>query len=119
MIRVAYRGRLKRIAWLAEDSGRFLGQEYYDSLNAPERAKFVARFHRLGEFGQITNPDQLRNEGNDIWCIKASAHRLPCFFDGRDVLVTHGFRTRSTKMPAGEKDRALRMMGTYFAERGA
>jgi hypothetical protein len=113
MLRVAHAGKLGRVLWLADRSGDFLGQEYYNGLDRVDRAKFRARFERLTEFGRITNQEHFNNEEDGIWCFKASAHRLACFLDQSDAIVTHGFRKQSQKMPPTQKARAVRLREYY------
>jgi phage-related protein len=117
MLRLAYGGSIKRIQWLADHAGSFLGQEYYDALDTGYRANFMAKFKRMGDIGSITNKQQCRNEGDGVWCLKASVHRLVFFSYGANVIITHGFRKQSEKMPQGEKDRALRMRAEYLDSR--
>lgn len=117
VIDVVYRGREKRVVWTADDSGRMHGKDYYENLGYKERAKFVARFERLGNEGEIRNEEQFRHEDAGIYAIKIPRHRLLCFFDLRDVVITHGFKKQKDKLPRKELTKAQRIRSSYYASK--
>jgi DNA repair protein RadC len=42
-------------------------------------------------------------------------HRFPCVFHGRDVVITHGYKKESQKMPRAEFERAAGIRAAYLA----
>lgn len=93
-MRVAYRGERKTIVWAESRSG-ILGLEYFDNLSGADQRKIDALFQRMGDAGQIRNTEQFRKEEGEVWAFKSFQHRLYCFFDGRDIVITHGVRKKA------------------------
>jgi hypothetical protein len=83
--------------WVAGDSDRFHAQDYFDHLTAPEKAKFTALFERMARDGRIVNEELFRRESGNIHCFKRGQHRLACFREGTDLLLTNGFRKKRDK----------------------
>lgn len=98
----------------AQDGRRFRGKKYLDGLPDRERAKVEALLERMGDRGEIRNVEHFRNEGDGIYCFKRYQQRLPCFFDGRDVVITHGFTKKQDALSAGELARAKRIREDYL-----
>jgi len=119
VIEVVYRGREKRVVWTSDDSGRMHGKSYYEKLDHKERAKFRARFEHLGNKGEIRNEEQFRHEVDGIYAIKIPRHRLLCFFDLRDVVITHGLKKQKDKLHRKELDKARRIRSSYYGARPA
>ena len=119
VIKVVYRGREKRVVWTPDDSGRTHGKDYYEKLDYKERAKFQARFERLGNEGEIRNEEQFRHEQDGIYAIKIPRHRLLCFLDLRDVVITHGFKKQKDKLPRKELEKAQRIRSSYFGAKSS
>jgi len=68
----------------------------------------------MAEVGYITNDQHFRSEGEDIFCFKPHGHRFACFFDGPNVVVTHGFKKQHQKMPPNERARARTIRRAYL-----
>ena len=83
-----------------------MAHEYFQGLPKPEKARAEVLFQRMADLGSIHNIEHFRNEGDGIYCFKPGRHRFPCFFHGTDVVVTHGFKKQSPKMPPHELERA-------------
>jgi hypothetical protein len=115
---LAYAGQVKTVIWAADASGRRHGQEYFDDLPDKERAKIEALLHWMGDRGEIRNKEKFRPEGDGVFCFKSGLHRLPCFFDGKNVVITHGFHKRHPKMPSEERVRAVRIRAVYVMRGG-
>jgi hypothetical protein len=85
------------LAWVAGSSGRFRGREYFDELNANEKAKFDALFRRMAATGTIRNEELFRKESDQIYCFKRGPHRLVCFREGKTLMLVHGFCKKSNR----------------------
>ncbi len=94
-------GENANLAWVAGSSGRFRGKEYFEKLNAKEKARFDALFNRMAATGSIKNDLLFRKESDEIYCFKRGQHRLACYRVGRTLMLVHGFRKKS--------DRGLRL----------
>lgn len=71
-------------------------------------------FFLLGDIGKIFNEEKFRNEGDQIYAIKASADRFLCFFfDGSKLIITNAYEKKTAKMPQKEKQRALKAKADY------
>jgi mRNA-degrading endonuclease RelE of RelBE toxin-antitoxin system len=88
-------GSARRLVWGADESGTFRAKQHYESLDASDQAKFVPWFQRMAETGRITNTEKFRQEGKNLYAFKIFKQRLICFFDGRDVVLIHGFTKKA------------------------
>jgi hypothetical protein len=110
---IAYRGTRKTIVWARDESGRLHGKEYFDRLPQADRAKMEALLHRMGDHGEIRNTEQFRHEENKLYCFKRFKRRLMCFFDGSDVVITHGFDKKRDKLDRKQLARGDRIRSNY------
>jgi phage-related protein len=97
-------------------------RDFVEALNDGERAKIDALFRRLGDNGWITNVEKFKKiEGTSpaLYELKAFQIRMPCFFMGRRVVVTHGFKKKKDKMPTSELVRANRIRNEHTSREGA
>ncbi len=85
------------LTWVAGSSGRFRGKEYFEKLNAKEKARFDALFKRMAATGSIKNDLLFRKESDEIYCFKRGQHRLACYRVGKTLMLVHGFRKKSDK----------------------
>ena len=71
-------------------------------------------FRLLGDSGKIFNKEKFRNEDDQIYAFKTSDDRFLCFFfDGAKVVITNAYEKKTQKMPAREKERALKAKADY------
>jgi hypothetical protein len=111
---IAYRGRKFTIEWYFDDSGYSQAREFAESLQHAEKRKLAMLFAALGDIGTIQNKTKFRYEGDKVYSFKPQPHRfLAFFFEGGKVIVTNGFTKKRDKLPANEKERALRCMKDY------
>lgn len=91
-------GSARRVAWVADESGRYRGKDFYETeLNIGEQAKFEVLFERIATTGKIHNNQKFVHEGNKIYAFKIFKKRLACFMDERKVLITNGYTKKDTK----------------------
>jgi phage-related protein len=109
--KIAFPGTAARVIWAGTD--RFLAEDYFLALDKKARARAEVLFRKMADVGEIRNELHFRHEGDGIYCFKPGQHRFPCFRDGRDVIVTHGFKKQRDKMPKGEFERAREARRRY------
>lgn len=89
------------------------GKEYFDDLPPADRAKVQSLLERMAMYGEIRNKEQFRHEVDGFYCFKRFQRRLMCFFDGSDVVVTHGFTKKKDRLDKKQLDRANRIKTVY------
>lgn len=119
MFDVLREGASRRLVWGADSSGRFRARDYFEELDMRDRAKFEPLFERLAETGRISNKDRFVKEPDGIWCFKAHAKRLACFFDEQDVVVIYGFgkKTDNSRRSRRHLKTAAKLRAEYLNER--
>ncbi len=105
---VAYEGPFFRIEWYFSETGQSPALEYYRSLDADQRKKFLFLLKRMGDSGKINDKTKFRYEGEQIYAFKPQPERFLCFFIQKGkIVITNGFRKKQQKLPENEKKRAL------------
>jgi len=89
------------------------GKEYFEDLPPADRAKVESLLERMAVHGEIRNKELFRHEKSGFYCFKRFKRRLMCFFDERDVVITHGFTKKRDRLNPKELDRAQRIKDTY------
>jgi len=87
-------------------------KDFFDDLersDKPTLRKFTALFERWVENGRINNKEQFKKVDGSIWEFKRYQHRVGCFQDGPDLVLTHGFVKKQSKWPKAELLRAERI----------
>ena len=111
---VAYDGEAFCIEWYYSRNGRSQALEYFQALDAADRIKVLKLFKLMGDVGRIQDETKFRNEGDKIFAFKPQPHRFLSFFvEGRKIIVTNAFWKKQDKLPATEKERAIKSMELY------
>ncbi len=111
---VAYQGHRFVIEWYFDDRGKSQALEYFENLLLMQKKKLVRLLYLLGDVGKIFNEERFRCEGNKIYVLKPSPDRFLCFFfEGSKVIITNAYAKKSSKMPANEKQRAMKCREDY------
>lgn len=108
---VAYSGAKLTVAYAVCADGSSLGLEFVEALHDDESVKLHRLFMRLSETGRIDDDrkfKKLKGESN-LWEFKCGQIRMLCFYDGRFVVITHGFTKKSDSTPKSEIERAMRV----------
>ena len=112
---IAYEGKEYLIEWYCNDKGKSEAFTYFESLSGDRQKKFARLLLLLGDSGKIFNQEKFRYEGDQIYVFKPSPDRFFCFFfDGSKVVITNAYEKKSAKMPAKEKERALKAKDNYI-----
>ncbi|MGA2774168.1 MAG: type II toxin-antitoxin system RelE/ParE family toxin [Bryobacteraceae bacterium] len=109
---VAYSGTQFAIVYAVCLDDKSPGEVFYDGLKDADKAKLNKLFERLGDHGKILNEEKFKKIDDTFFEFKSFQIRMPCFFHrGRLVIITHGFRKKTEKIPPAEIKRAERIKG--------
>jgi len=113
--RVAYSGKVFRIAFARDHSGVSPAEEFFDVLPQVEKAQLFKLFQILGDgnHGEPRNPKKFGDLGDGLHEFKSFQIRMPFAYakDERGlVLATHGFRKKTDKAPPSEIAKARRIL---------
>jgi phage-related protein len=112
---IAYQGDEFTIEWYFDSKGKSSALEYYNGLPLHQKAKLEYLFRMLGDTGKIRSEEKFRHEGDQIYAFKPMPDRFLCFFyRGSKVIVTNAFEKKQDKMPAREKEKALKLKDDYI-----
>lgn len=111
---IAFEGQEFTIEWYFTSRGKSGALEYFQALPLNRKKKLIYFLEVLGNTGKIRNEEKFRYEGSQIYAIKPSPDRFLCFFfDGSKIIITSAYEKKSAKMPAREKERALKAKEDY------
>lgn len=112
---VAFEGKKITVEWYYNKNLKSSGLEYYESLDKSQKEALYALFLLLDRQGKILNPVKFNFEGDKIYAFKPDGERFICFFaEGAKIIITHGFRKKTQKMPPQEKEKATKRRKDYF-----
>lgn len=112
---IAYEGKIYTVEWYFNQKGKSPAQEYYEELPIERQKKLANLFKLLANIGKLYNEEKFRHEGDQIYVFKPSPDRFFCFFsEGSRIIVTNAYEKKSTKMPPGEKEKALKAKDDYI-----
>jgi phage-related protein len=107
-----------QIEFYQDSRGRCVVQEYLDSLSTKARAKITRWMNQLEIWGpNLPRPyaDVVQRKTRELRVDFSPNHyRFLYFFDGRRIVITHGFVKNEGNVPQTEIDRSERMMFDYF-----
>lgn len=101
------------IVFFRTEGGRAPLLEFLDSLDPKLRAKVVRDLSLLEANGPRLGEPFSKSLGDGIFELRSKqasniVRSLYFFFDGRRIVITHGFLKKTQKTPRGEIDRAKR-----------
>lgn len=100
-------------------NGAMPAREFVEGLDEGDRRKIAVLFERLAETGRIFNREQFKKIDDGIWEFKRGPVRVSCFQIGNRWILAHGFIKKQDRWPAGELERAKRIMTEHVQrERG-
>lgn len=111
---IAYQGSKFTIAYARDESGRYLGLEFFDQLSTSDKAKLHALFILAADHASTKNTEKFGNLGEGLFEFKSFQIRMPFAYavspERGVILITHGFIKKSQKAPAAEVARARRIL---------
>jgi len=110
-----YEGSKFTIKWYFDINGKSDAFNFFENASEDMQIKFLVLVKRMGDFGKIFDITKFRNEGDGIYAFKPQPDRYLSFFsDGGEIIVTNGFKKKTSKLPKREKDIALKYMQDYI-----
>ena len=101
-------------------NGRCPAQEFLDGLSSRDEKPFVDRKIRLlAELGYQLKRPHAAFLRDDIWELRAETHHgqlrlLYFYFESSVIVVTHGFRKKTAKVPEAEIEQAIGFREEYL-----
>ncbi|MCL2042679.1 MAG: type II toxin-antitoxin system RelE/ParE family toxin [Treponema sp.] len=110
-----YKGTVFSLKWYYDKNGKSAAFDYFKESTEDLQDKFLILVKKMGDFGKIYDIAKFRNEGDGIYAFKPQPDRYLSFFtDGREIIVTNGFRKKTDKLPKNEKDLAMKYRQDYL-----
>ncbi|HDY65087.1 MAG TPA: type II toxin-antitoxin system RelE/ParE family toxin [Phycisphaerae bacterium] len=91
-------------------NGNSPAKKFLESLDESMLRRFYVLFKKMVSCGQITNRKQFKKVQDDIWEFKRFQHRIGCFREGPDLVLTHGFVKKDKKWRREEIEKAQQIM---------
>ena len=90
-----YRGNWGAVALAVLEDGSCPAREFIESLSEGDLMKLLALLKRAADMGpiNINNREKFKKLENDLFEFKVFQIRIPCFYDGRSIVLTHGFKS--------------------------
>ena len=110
-----YKGILFSLKWYYDRDGKSVAFDYFKNTSEDLQDKFLLLAKKMGDFGKIYDITKFRNEGDGIYAFKPQPDRYLSFFtDGKEIIVTNGFKKKTDKLPKNEKDLAIKYRQDYL-----
>lgn len=115
---VAIEGQKFRLIWAVDARGEMPARAFYLDQSEGDRAKLLALFKRLADFGVIANREKFKKVEDDLWEFKSFQLRiLGAFRPNRIFLLAHGVRKKKDDLTRGDIDTARRILKEYDARK--
>jgi len=110
----------RTIRFYGTTAGKCPVEEFLDSLSGKAAQKATWVLQLIEELDTI--PEQyLKKLTSDIWECRiqfgGNTFRVLCFFDGPEVVLTHGFQKKTRKTPRNEIEKAETYRTDYLQRR--
>jgi phage-related protein len=109
------------VEFYERSNGRCPAREFFATLTDPA---FVRRaLDRLAIYGHKLDRPHVAYLRDQIYELRirttdGQLRFLYFFFDGQTIIVTHGFRKKTSAVPPGEIETAIRHRADYLSRRG-
>jgi phage-related protein len=95
------------IEWGIVSNDQCQAKEYYEALDTVDRAKALALFKRMADFGKIFDKTKFIQETQKLYAFKPRPHRFFCFFfKGKRIFIVSAYQKQTEKAPQREIRRA-------------
>ena len=110
----------RTIRFYRTSSGKCPVEEFLDSLSGKTAQKVTWVLQLIEELDAV--PEQyLKKLANEIWECRiqfgGNIFRILCFFDGAEVVLSHGFQKKTQKTPRNEIEKAETYRTDYLQRR--
>ena len=110
----------RTIRFYRTSSGKYPVEEFLDSLSGKTAQKVTWVLQLIEELDAV--PEQyLKKLANEIWECRiqfgGNIFRILCFFDGAEVVLSHGFQKKTQKTPRNEIEKAENYRIDYLQRR--
>lgn len=107
------------IFYYVSPRGEDFVDEFISSLtNKAVVGRIAAKLEYLKQYGPLAKPPAIEHLGDKLYTLRVPFGRLEIrifyFFDGKDIILTHGFLKKTPKLPASEIDRAKAIYNEHF-----
>lgn len=95
-------------------------REYIDSLETKDASRLLPLLLRIEDNGPPKNTEKFKLLEDGIFEIKSYQDRLLCFHDKNkrnSLIITHGVKKKTQKLPKKEIERAKDLRKAYFQEK--
>lgn len=93
-------------------------KKFIDNLEHKDQVKIIQLLKVTADNGTRSNPEKFKKLEKDIWEFKSHQVRLPCFFEkDKIIVITHGFKKTTNKIPKTQMERAIKLRNDYLSER--
>ncbi len=107
------RGRWGKVVFATGSDGVCLAEIFFAERSPSDQTKLATLFKRFSDFGQINNREKFKKIADDLFEFKSHQIRMPCFIDGRSVVVTHGCIKKRDDLNPADVKRAERIRDEY------
>jgi hypothetical protein len=106
-----YRGPWGSIRLATQSDGSSLAGKFIEELSTLDRNKLLALLKRAADMGpmNINDGEKFKKLEGTLFEFKVFQTRMPCFYQGRSVVLTHGYMKKKDKTPPTEIARAVRI----------
>jgi Phage derived protein Gp49-like (DUF891) len=116
-----HQGRWGSIVLATPKGGSCPASEFIAELSTPDKAKIYSLMKRAAEFGpmNIHNGEKFKKIADGWFEFKCFQIRMPCYYEGNSLVVTHGFKKKQDSFSPTELERAKRIRAEHEAHVGS
>lgn len=110
----------KTILYVLRRGPKCWTREYIDSLETQDASRLLPLLIRIEDNGPPKNTEKFKHLEDGIFEIKSYQDRLLCFHDKNkrnSLIITHGVKKKTQKLPKKEIERAKDLRKAYFQEK--
>ena len=104
-------GTWGKVSLAVPANGECLARDFIEGLLQADRIKLIALLRRAANVGpmDINNREKFKKLEDDFYEFKSFQIRMPCFYDRRSIVLTHGFKKKKDEIAPSELARARRI----------
>lgn len=107
------------IEYYMEENGNFPVRNFLRSLDEGTYARFARSFERLRERNIFAKEPLVKHIQDKIWELRVESNKntyriLYIFFNGKRIILLHGFSKKTQKLPQKELDIAKKRLADFL-----